>query len=377
MSSTFGNRIHLSIFGQSHSTAIGCSLDGLPAGIPIDLEALQAFCDRRAPGKNDTSTPRREADVVHVLSGIANGHTCGAPFAAVIENTNTRSRDYSELRRGPRPGHADWPAYIRYGNWHDVAGGGHFSGRLTAPLCVAGGLALQALAQLGIIVCAHMQQVGDVTDVHLNDLFLETSQAKAILQNELPCIDPQAAALMHTTILSAKKRLDSVGGAVECAVYGVPAGIGDPMFDGIENRIAHIAFGIPAVKGLEFGAGFKVASMYGSQNNDAYRMSNGRVCCQTNHAGGALGGITTGAPIVFRVALKPTPSIAQEQQSVSLPDGTDTPLSVKGRHDPCIVARAVPVVEAAAALAVLDALLEDGRFEVPPSPDFCPQRCRQ
>ena len=222
-----------------------------------------------------------------------------------------------------------------------------------------------------------MQQVGDVTDVHLNDLFLEKSQAKAILQNELPCIDPQAAALMHTTILSAKKRLDSVGGAVECAVYGVPTGIGDPMFDGIENRIAHIAFGIPAVKGLEFGAGFKVASMYGSQNNDAYRMSNGRVCCQTNHAGGALGGITTGAPIVFRVALKPTPSIAQEQQSVSLPDGTDTPLSVKGRHDPCIVARAVPVVEAAAALAVLDALLEDGRFEVPPSPDFCPQRCRQ
>ena len=266
---------------------------------------------------------------------------------------------------------------MRYGNWHDVSGGGHFSGRLTAPLCIAGGIAIQALAQLGITVCAHMQQVGDVTDARLNDLFYESAQASAVLQNELPCIDPQAATLMRETILSAKERLDSVGGAVECAVYGVPAGIGDPMFDGIENRIAQIAFGIPAVKGLEFGAGFKVASMYGSQNNDAYRMHDGSVHCETNNAGGALGGITTGAPIVFRLALKPTPSIAREQQSVSLPDGSNEPLSVKGRHDPCIVARAVPVVEAAAALAVLDVLLEDGRFQVPPSPDFRPERCGQ
>ena len=377
MSSTFGNVLRLSIFGQSHSPAIGCSLDGIPAGIAVDLEQLQAFLDLRAPGRDETATKRREADAAHIIAGIVDGHTTGAPIAAIIENTNTRSKDYSELRRKPRPGHADFPARVKYHNMHDVAGGGHFSGRLTAPLCIAGGIALQALEARGIRVMAHVAQIGGISDLPMDDMVYREADRKAILENDLPCIDPAAADRMREEILAARDELDSIGGIVECGIYGLPAGIGDPMFDGIENRIAQIAFGIPAVKGLEFGAGFKVASMYGSQNNDAYRMHDGSVHCETNNAGGALGGITTGAPIVFRLALKPTPSIAQEQQSVSLPDGSNELLSVKGRHDPCIVARAVPVVEAAAALAVLDALLEDGRFQVPPSPDFRPERCGQ
>lgn len=366
MSSTYGHSLCLSIFGQSHSEAIGCSLDGVPAGVPIDLDALQAFCDRRAPGRDETSTKRKEADRVHVLCGLHEGHTCGAPFAAIIENTNTRSADYSGLRRVPRPGHADWPAYVRYGNWHDVAGGGHFSGRLTAPLCIAGGIAIQALAQKGIQVCAHIQRVANIEDARINDLAFDKAQREAVLANSLPCIDESAAQAMRRTILAARDDLDSVGGIVECAVYGVPAGIGDPMFDGIENRIAQIAFGIPAVKGVEFGAGFAVAHMRGSQDNDPYRVKCGTVSPVSNNAGGALGGITTGAPIVFRLAFKPTPSIAKEQLSVDLEDCCDTELSIRGRHDPCIVARAVPVVEAAAALAVLDTMLDDGRYFVDP-----------
>ncbi len=372
MASTYGHSLRLSIFGQSHSEAIGCSLDGMPAGVPIDLDALQAFCDRRAPGRDETATKRKEADRVHVLCGLSEGHTCGAPFAAVIENTNTRSADYSGLRRVPRPGHADWPAYVRYGNWHDVAGGGHFSGRLTAPLCIAGGIAIQALEQKGIRVSAHIQQVAGIEDTRLNDLAFDEAQRTAVLENSLPCIDESAAQSMRQAILAARDELDSVGGIVECAVYGVPAGIGDPMFDGIENRIGQIAFGIPAVKGVEFGAGFAVANMRGSQDNDPYRIQNDTVVPTTNNAGGALGGITTGAPIVFRLAFKPTPSIAKEQLSVDLEESCDTELSIHGRHDPCIVARAVPVVEAAAALAVLDAMLDDGRFFVAPRSGSAP-----
>ena len=368
MSSTYGHALKLSIFGQSHSQAIGCSLDGLPAGIPIDNDLLQSFCDRRAPGRDETSTPRREADSVSILSGLHDGRTCGAPFSAIIENTNTRSKDYSGLRRVPRPGHADWPAYVRYGNWHDVAGGGHFSGRLTAPLCIAGGVAIQALALKRIHVVAHILQVGNQRDVPLNDLAYDPAQRKRILSNSLPCIDDSAAQAMRAEILDAREHRDSIGGIVETAVYGMPAGIGDPMFDGIENRIAQICFGIPAVKGIEFGAGFDVASMRGSENNDPYRMQDGHPEPISNNAGGALGGITTGAPIVFRIALKPTPSISRKQLSIDLENHADADLEVHGRHDPCIVPRAVPVAEAAAALAVLDAILDDGAYRIEHAP---------
>ena len=365
MASVFGNVIHLSIFGQSHSPAIGCSLDGLPAGIELDLDALQRFLDRRAPGRSDTATMRREADAPEFIAGVTDGRTDGAPLAAIIRNADTRSGDYAGLRRVPRPGHADFPARIKYRNMHDVAGGGHFSGRLTAPLCVAGGIALQALEGCGVRVAAHIANLGPegIPDEPLNPMEADPGQLAAIASNELPCIDADAASRMREAILSARSELDSIGGVVECAAYGMPAGVGDPMFDGIENRIARIAFGIPAVKGVDFGAGFGAAYLTGSENNDAYRMVGGAVRTETNRAGGILGGITTGAPVVWQMAVKPTPSIGRVQRSVDMDEGADTELTVRGRHDPCIVPRAVPVAEAACALALLDALLEDGRFQ--------------
>lgn len=365
MASVFGNVIHLSIFGQSHSPAIGCSLDGLPAGIELDLDALQRFLDRRAPGRSDTATMRREADAPEFIAGVTDGRTDGAPLAAIIRNADTRSGDYAGLRRVPRPGHADFPARIKYRNMHDVAGGGHFSGRLTAPLCVAGGIALQALEGCGVRVAAHIANLGPegIPDEPLNPMEADPGQLAAIASNELPCIDAEAASRMREAILSARSELDSIGGVVECAAYGMPAGVGDPMFDGIENRIARIAFGIPAVKGVDFGAGFGAAYLTGSENNDAYRMVGGAVRTETNRAGGILGGITTGAPVVWQMAVKPTPSIGRAQRSVDMDEGADTELTVRGRHDPCIVPRAVPVAEAACALALLDALLEDGRFQ--------------
>ena len=353
MASVFGNVIHLSIFGQSHSPAIGCSLDGLPAGIELDLDALQRFLDRRAPGRSDTATMRREADAPEFVAGVTDGRTDGAPLAAIIRNADTRSGDYAGLRRVPRPGHADFPARIKYRNMHDVAGGGHFSGRLTAPLCVAGGIALQALEGCGVRVAAHIANLGPegIPDEPLNPMEADPGQLAAIASHELPCIDADAASRMREAILSARSELDSIGGVVECAAYGMPAGVGDPMFDGIENRIARIAFGIPAVKGVDFGAGFGAAYLKGSENNDAYRMVGGAVRTETNRAGGILGGITTGAPVVWQMAVKPTPSIGRVQRSVDMDEGADTELTVRGRHDPCIVPRAVPVIEAAAALA--------------------------
>lgn len=372
MASSVGHSVRLSIFGQSHSEAIGCVVEGLPAGISVDLDELQAFLARRAPGRSDTSTARREPDRPRILSGLVDGHTCGAPLSAIIENTNTRSQDYEGLRRVPRPGHADYAAYVRYGNHHDVAGGGHFSGRLTAPLCIAGGIALQALEQaLGIRVVAHIAQLGPerICDERLNDMTLDPSQVEAIGANELPCISAGAARAMHEAVLAAKSKLDSVGGVIECVAYGMPAGVGDPMFDGLENRIARIAYGIPAVKGVEFGAGFGAAALLGSQNNDPYRIEDERVVCEKNDAGGILGGISTGMPIVWRAAVKPTPSIGKRQDSVDLGSTSDADLVVHGRHDPCIVPRAVPVVEAACALALLDALVDDGAFPTPaPAP---------
>ena len=368
MASSIGHSVHLSIFGQSHSEAIGCVVEGLPAGLTIDLDELQAFLARRAPGRSDTVTARREPDRPRILSGLVDGHTCGAPLSAIIENTNTRSQDYEGLRRVPRPGHADYPAYLRYGNHHDVAGGGHFSGRLTAPLCIAGGIALQALEQtLGIRIVAHISQLGPegIADEPLDSMALDARQLEAISANELPCISADAARAMHEAILAAKSDLDSVGGVIECVAYGMPAGIGDPMFDGLENRIARIAYGIPAVKGVEFGAGFGVSALLGSQDNDPYRVVDARIVTEKNDAGGILGGISTGMPIVWRAAFKPTPSIGKRQDSVDLATREDADLVVHGRHDPCIVPRAVPVVEAACALALLDALVDDGALPTP------------
>lgn len=349
MSSHYGENIKLTIFGQSHSPAIGMTFEGIPAGEKIDMEKLGAFLSRRAPGKNEFSTPRKEADLPEFISGIVGDTTCGVPLTALIHNTNTRSGDYSELKITPRPGHADYTAEIKYKGCQDFAGGGHFSGRLTAPLCIAGGIAKQLLEKEGINVFARIASIGGIKD--------EGELTESLEAKEFPVVNDAKGEEMRALIAEKRAVGDSVGGIVECVVTGLPAGLGDPMFDGMENRIAQIVFGIPAVKGLEFGAGFAVAEMTGSQCNDAYCMDKGEVKTKTNNCGGILGGITNGMPLTFKAAFKPTPSIAMAQESVNLEEGKETELSVKGRHDPCIVPRAVPVVEAAAALAVYDALL--------------------
>ena len=330
MSSSYGDNYRISIFGESHSAAIGVTIEGLPAGSEIDMDALAVFMERRAPGRDALSTARREADAPEFLCGVKKGVATGAPISAIIRNCDTRSQDYANLSNIPRPGHADFPAEAKFGGHQDRAGGGHFSGRLTAPLCIAGAIAIQQLAKMGIAVSAKAVRIGGETE-------------------------PEK---MASAISSAREDGDSVGGIVEAEVRALPAGIGNPMFGGLENRIAQAVFAIPAVKGVEFGEGFAVADLKGSENNDPYRVEDGKAVPATNHAGGILGGISTGAPVVFRVAFKPTPSIAKEQDSVDLATGEPVKLAVKGRHDPCVVLRAVPCVEAAAAVAVYDAVLE-------------------
>ena len=366
MASSIGNALKVTIFGQSHSDAIGCVVEGIPAGFELDEEELAHFLARRAPGQGPWTTTRKEPDRPRIVSGLNHeGKTCGAPLAALIENTNTRSQDYANLARIPRPGHADWPAQIKWAGYQDVAGGGHFSGRLTAPLCIAGGIALQILKSKGIRIAAHILKIEHVTDepfaaLEKEDLSSDKLQRQidALVHHEtFPTIDSAKGQAMCDAIEAARLERDSVGGIIECVATGVPAGIGGPMFDGIESVIARAVFGIPAVKGLEFGTGFAATSMRGSQHNDPYHIEDGKVCPQSNHAGGNLGGITTSAPILFRMAVKPTSSIGQKQQSVDMIDKTNAELVVKGRHDPCIVPRAVPVAEAVAALAILDTWL--------------------
>lgn len=355
MSSTYGEHLKLSLFGQSHGVAIGMTLDGIPAGLPVDMEQLQTFLNRRAPGQNDFSTPRWEEDRPEFLSGLVGGYTCGAPIAAIIRNTNTRSGDYSNLKDCPRPGHADYTAQIKYGGYQDCAGGGHFSGRITAPMCIAGGLCKQWLEARGIRIRAHIASIEAVEDVSFDPL---NPQLDAV-GTDFPVLDAAAGEAMRAAVAQAKAELDSVGGIVECAVTGLPAGLGEPMFGGVESKLSQIIYGIPAVKGVEFGIGFGAARLRGSTNNDPFEMAEGRVVTRTNHCGGILGGITNGMPLIFRAAIKPTPSIARPQQSVSLSKGINQELVIKGRHDPCIVPRAVPVVEAAAAIALFDLLLEE------------------
>lgn len=329
MASTFGNNIKISIFGQSHSEAIGVTMDGLPAGFALDFEALSTFLQRRAPGHSDLTTPRKEADEPKFLSGLLNGVTCGAPLTAIIENTDTRAQDYSDMKKMPRPGHADFTAHAKYKGFEDVRGGGHFSGRLTAPLCIAGGICKQILEKEGIFIHAEIAEIGGQT----KDFFKALEEAKV--------------------------KGDSLGGIVSCHVEGLPVGLGAPMFDGVENKISQAIFAIPAVKGIEFGDGFQSAKLCGSQNNDAfYYDENGKVQTKTNHCGGVLGGITVGTPLFFRVAMKPTPSIAQKQETILYEKAESTQLEIKGRHDPCVVLRAVPCVEAATAIALYDLYLD-------------------
>lgn len=355
MSNLIGNQFRVLIYGQSHAPSIGAVIEGLPAGFKPDWDAVNAFMARRAPG-GSLSTARREADLPEILSGLnERGETCGAPLAIRIINGDARSQDYEKLRDVPRPGHADYPAWVKFGGANDIRGGGQFSGRLTAPLCFAGALAMQLLAQREVRVRARIASIEHVADAPMDWAHPDLD---AILPGELAVVDPTSGDRMKEAILAAKSDGDSVGGVIECFATGLPAGLGDPMFDGVENRLAKAFFGIPAVRGVEFGAGFAACEMRGSAHNDPYRAENGRVVTETNRHGGILGGITTGMPVVARIAIKPTPSIAREQLSVSLSKGENDMLAVRGRHDPCIVPRAVPCVEAAMAITLYDLISE-------------------
>lgn len=357
MSSEFGKLLKVSVFGQSHGKAIGVNIDGLPAGEAIDLEELYAFMDRRKPGKSPLSTLRKEADLPVFLSGLENGVTCGAPLCAIIENSDQHSSDYQNLADHPRPSHADYTAQIKWGGHADMRGGGHFSGRLTAPLCIAGGISKQILARRGIHVGAHLSSVGPEEDAAF-PLYPTKELFDGLAAKPFPVLDDLAGQRMQAVILEARQKLDSVGGIIECAAVGLPAGLGDPMFDGVENRLASALFGIPAVKGVEFGLGFGSARIRGSENNDPFTVVDGRIVTETNRSGGILGGITNGMPVTLRVAIKPTPSISQAQRTVSLSANEEAELIIRGRHDPCIAHRAVPVVEAVTATVLLDLLLE-------------------
>ena len=354
MSNTVGTSLKMSLFGESHGAAIGVVLDGLPAGQVIDWDAVRQEMARRAPGRNNLSTTRKEADEFEILSGYFEGHTTGTPLAMMIRNSNQHSSDYEQTRYMMRPGHADFTGAARYQGFQDYRGGGHFSGRLTAPLVFAGAIAKQILAEKGVIIGSHISCIGAAHDRAFHPLGESTDVLSALQQETLPVLDKEQAAAMEKVIGEAKAAADSVGGIVECMIQGLPAGLGNPFFDSVESCLSHALFSVPAVKGIEFGDGFSLAHMHGSQANDAMHMDGKAVKTDTNHNGGILGGITNGMPIIFRVVIKPTASIGQPQSTVNIQTHENCTIEITGRHDPCIVPRAIPVVEAVAAWTMLD-----------------------
>jgi chorismate synthase len=357
MSSTWGDRIKISIFGESHGPAIGVVIDGLPAGEKIDMEELRFQMSRRAPGRGPASTKRCEPDEPEFISGLLDGVTDGSPLCAVIKNLDTHSADYSGLDRVPRPGHADYPAGVRFARHNDYRGGGHFSGRLTAPLVAAGAVCRQILARRGVTVGAHLYSCAGISDTPLDTVNCPPQLLESLAHAPLPVLDVSRGEKMLAAVEAARGVGDSVGGIVECAAVGLPAGLGGP-FAGGESLVSSLLFAIPGVKGVEFGAGFGAAGLKGSEDNDPFAVIDGRVTTQTNNHGGLLGGITTGMPLIVRAAFKPTPSIALPQHSVDLDTLTPAELRVKGRHDPCIAVRAVPVVESAVCVSVLELFME-------------------
>ncbi len=356
MSMTYGQKVKMTVFGQSHSEEIGVIIEGLPKGIKIDFDYVKKYLSRRAPGKNAYSTPRKEADEPIFETGLNGDITTGEPLKVVIKNTNTRSNDYDNIRFLPRPGHADYTAYIKENGKNDVRGGGAFSGRMTAPIVIAGAIASSILLTKGICFGAHILSIKNESDLPFDSVNVTADELEKIKEKDFPVIDDERGRRMIQTVLSAKEQGDSVGGVVECAAVGLPAGIGSPMFDGLENLISRAVFAVPAVKGIEFGSGFEGSKIFGSENNDEFTVRDGEIKTVTNNHGGILGGISSGMPLVFRVAFKPTPSISKPQQSVNLKTKQVQTLEIKGRHDPCIVPRAVPVIEAVTAFCILDIL---------------------
>ena len=354
MSGIWGNNIKVSIFGESHGNAIGITIDGLPSGIELDLEKIDEEMARRAPGKSKLSTARKEKDAPEILSGFFNGRTTGTPLCGIIRNGDTRSKDYGKLKDLMRPGHADYTGNIRYGGFNDYRGGGHFSGRITAPLVFAGAICKQILEKEGIFIGAHVKSIKNIND----EVFDYTNISKDLLDElkkaELPLLDKSKEEEMRNIIVEARGNGDSVGGVIECAITGIKAGYGDPFFDSVESRLSHLLFSVPAVKGVEFGLGFDISQLFGSEANDSFYYEDEEVKTSTNNNGGILGGITNGMPIIFKTAIKPTPSISKKQKTINISSKENEELVIEGRHDPCIVQRAVPVIEAVAAIGILD-----------------------
>lgn len=362
MSSIWGSNIKISLFGQSHGKAVGVTIHDFPTGVKLDMKSISGWMKRRSPGQDLFSTSRKEEDSFEILSGIVDEKTTGEPLTAVIYNKDIKSQDYEDIAFLPRPSHADYAAHIRYGGHNDKRGGGHFSGRLTAGLVFAGGVCEQVLEKKGVVCGAHIKSIKDIEDKSFDLVNVSAGLLRELRAKDFPVIDDKVGNKMKQAILFAREKGDSVGGVIECAIVGFPAGLGDPMFDGVENKISSLIFGIPAIKGIEFGRGFDISKIYGSQANDDFYIEHSKVKTHSNNNGGINGGITNGMPIVFRVAVKPTPSIFKEQNTVNLKTMQNAKITIQGRHDPCIVKRAVPVVEAAANIAALDLILGDKRW---------------
>lgn len=356
MSGVWGNKVKYSIFGESHGKGIGINIDGLPAGIKLDLDAINVEMNRRAPGQDEISTARKEKDEFQIISGYFNERTTGTPLCAIIWNEDMHSKDYTELKTVIRPGHADYTGSVKYSGFNDFRGGGHFSGRLTAPLVFAGAIAKQILKEKEIEIGGHIYQIAGIYDTPFDKVSVNSELLKIAGQRKFSVVDENKGVKMITAISNAKQEQNSVGGVIECAVLNLPEGIGSPFFDSVESLLAHLLFSIPGVKGVEFGTGFEMSQMLGSQANDEFYIEEDKVKTFTNHNGGILGGITNGMPLVFKVAFKPTASIGKPQKTIDISKRENTVVSVKGRHDPCVVQRALPVVEAAAAMVILDLL---------------------
>lgn len=362
MSSIWGNSIKLSVFGESHSRAIGGVIDNLPSGIEIDMEEIAFELKRRMTGSSALATARKEPDIPEILSGVVNGKTTGTPLAFVIYNSDQHSNDYDNLKTTARPSHADYTGFLRYNGFNDHRGGGHFSGRLTAPIVFAGAVAKCALKQKGIYTVSRIKSIMDIEDAPMDLNLMTMDKANEMKNLIIPTVDTDAAKKMEERVLSLKSELDSAGGVIECAIMNMEKGIGNPIFDAFESRLASLIFSVPAVKGLEFGEGFNVTKLTGSQANDSLYTDGENIYTKTNHDGGVNGGITNGMPIVFRTAIKPTASISREQDSVNFVEKTNEKLVIKGRHDACICVRAVSVIDACAALCAFDYLVEAKKF---------------
>lgn len=362
MSSIWGNTVKLSIFGESHSNAIGGVIDNLPPGIEIDTEEIAFEMRRRQTGSSALATARKEPDIPEILSGVVNGKTTGTPLGFVIYNSDQHSKDYDNLKTTARPSHADYTGFLRYNGFNDHRGGGHFSGRLTAPIVFFGAIAKSALKQKGIYTVSRIKSIADVEDDawSLDDMTYE--KAHALKEMIIPTVSDISRDEMEKCVLCAKGENDSVGGVIECAIMNMEKGIGNPIFDAFESRLSSLIFSVPAVKGLEFGEGFNVTKMKGSEANDPIYTDGEKIYTKTNHDGGINGGITNGMPIVFRTAIKPTASISREQDSVNFVTRTNEKVTVKGRHDACICVRAVSVIDACAAICAFDYLVENKYF---------------